>query len=171
MNAQQTNRKVEIRLATRDDAPCIGAVLYAAFAEYESLYTREAFAATTPTSEQVEERMSEGPVWVAEHNDKIIGTVGAAPRRKALYVRGMAVLPEARGHHIGESLLVYVERFALERGYERLTLSTTPFLIPAIRLYERHGFRRGSAGPHDLFGTPLFTMVKELEVHKPSVRQ
>jgi len=47
-----------------------------------------------------------------------------------------------------------------ERGCKRLYLSTTPFLHSAIRLYERCGFRRTDEGPHDLFGTPLFTMEK-----------
>jgi hypothetical protein len=41
-------------------------------------------------------------------------------------------------------------------------LSTTPFLNSAIRLYENFGFRRNEAEPHDLFGTPMFTMEKIL---------
>jgi hypothetical protein len=41
-------------------------------------------------------------------------------------------------------------------------LSTTPFLAFAIALYERFGFRRSDAGPRELFGTPLFTMTKDL---------
>jgi GNAT superfamily N-acetyltransferase len=75
----------------------------------------------------------------------------------------MAVLPEARGHDIGELLLEHVERYAREQGCKRMYLSTTPFLDRAIRLYERWGFRRDDAGPHALYGTPLFTMVKTLE--------
>jgi ribosomal protein S18 acetylase RimI-like enzyme len=41
-----------------------------------------------------------------------------------------------------------------------MLLSTAPFLDRAIRLYERFGFRRTNEGPHDLFGTPLFSMEK-----------
>lgn len=41
-------------------------------------------------------------------------------------------------------------------------LSTTPFLARAIRLYEQSGFQPTTEGPSDLFGTPLFTMVKTL---------
>jgi hypothetical protein len=44
-----------------------------------------------------------------------------------------------------------------------LLLSTTPFLSEAIKLYERSGFRRSTEGPRELFGTPLFTMEKQLK--------
>ena len=56
---------VLIRRAVMPEASSIGSVLRQAFEEYESFYTPDAFAATTPTSEQIRERWSEGPVWVA----------------------------------------------------------------------------------------------------------
>ena len=74
----------------------------------------------------------------------------------------MAIAPDARGHGLGAQLLELVERFARRHGMTRLFLSTTPFLDDAIRLYERHGFRRTIEGPQTLFGTPLFTMEKPL---------
>jgi len=151
-----------IRLAVSAEAASIAAVLHQAFVEYKSLYTPEAFAATTPTTEHLQKRWDEGPVWVAVHSDLIVGTVGAVPKGEALYVRSMALLPAARGQGSGRLLLEQIERFAHERGDRRLFLSTTPFLIRAIRLYERFGFQQSSDGPHDLFGTPLFTMVKTL---------
>jgi GNAT superfamily N-acetyltransferase len=74
----------------------------------------------------------------------------------------MAVVPRARGQGAGALLLQQAERFGRERGCQFLFLSTTPFLLGAIRLYEQFGFRRSSAGPHDLLGTSLFTMTKTL---------
>jgi len=71
-------------------------------------------------------------------------------------------MPAARGLGLGGLLLRTVEDFALAQSHKRLTLSTTPFLNQAIRLYERSGFQRTSEGPHELYGTPLFTMVKAL---------
>lgn len=150
-------------MAELTDAPRIASILYDSFVEYESLYTPEAFAATAPTSVEIERRIHEGPVWVAVHDDAVVGTVAAVDKGEALYIRGMAVLPTARGLRIGELLLKQIESFASQRGYRRLVLSTTPFLARAIRLYEHAGFSRSSAGPHELFGTPLFTMVKTLE--------
>lgn len=152
---------IEIRMAVPSDAPSIAAVLLESFAEYRASYTDEAFAATTPTGEQIERRMDEGPVWVALSVEGVVGTVSVVPHVDALYIRGMAVLPSARGQRVGEALLRQAEEFAAAQGHRRLYLSTTPFLSMAIRLYERAGFRRSDEGPHDLCGTPLFTMEKE----------
>jgi GNAT superfamily N-acetyltransferase len=74
----------------------------------------------------------------------------------------MAVDPTARGDGIGRRLLERAEEYSIRNGFERLFLSTTPFLSSAIRLYEKYGFSRSDEKPDDLFGTPLFTMVKNL---------
>ncbi len=161
--AMRENRgKIEIRLAALEEAGSISWVLHEAFVEYKALYTKGGFAATTPTTEQVAARMREGPVWVAVREGAIIGTGSAVSRGESLYIRGMAVLPAARGHGVGEALLKQIESYAREHGHRRLALSTTPFLNRAIRLYERAGFKASNDGPQDLFGTPLFTMVKAL---------
>ena len=137
--------------------------MYESFAGYEPFYTREAFAATAPPASHVHARMDERPVWVALRGEAIVGTVSAVCEGEVAYVRGMAVLPSARRQGIGESLLFRVEAYASAGGYERLLLSTTTFLIGAIELYERSGYRRSKEGPQDLLGTPLFTMVKILK--------
>jgi len=149
-----------VRLAEFAEAAAIAAILQAAFAEYGPLYTPLALAATTPGQRQIEQRWDEGPVWVAEVDGRLAGTVAAVDKGDGLYVRSMAVLPEARGLRLGERLLQAVDDYAQLRGLDRLYLSTTPFLHRAIRLYERWGFRRTDASPHELFGTPLFTMAK-----------
>ena len=152
-----------IRLATAADLPEVAALMHASFVEYRSLYTEEAFLATTPTSEQLGSRMQEGPIWVVTTGENKVGTVSAVVRGNDIYIRGMAVLPDARGHRLGELLLKHVEEFGRKRKCKRQVLSTTPFLLRAIRLYERTAFQRTDEGPHDLFGTPLFTMAKDLE--------
>ena len=153
---------IEMRLAEPRDAPAIASLLADSFVEYEPLYTPEGYAATAITSERVEDRITEGPVWVALTDEDLAGTISVVARSGSLYVRGMAVRPTSRGLGIGELLLAKVEEFAEAAGFRRLFLSTTPFLDRAIRLYERGGFRRTDEGPHNLYGTPLFTMEKVL---------
>jgi len=153
-----------IRRAVIDEAPVIAQVLHQAFVEFEAQYTPAAFAATTPASDQIQKRWNEGPVWVAVQFDRLVGTISAVPKMEGLYVRSMAVLPSARREGIGVLLLQTVEQFAVAQGFQRMFLSTTPFLTGAIRLYEQFGFYRSNDAPHELFGTPLFTMVKRLDV-------
>lgn len=160
---KRSEHSIRIRRARADEVAAIAAVLREAFLEYESSYTPTGFAATTPTSEQLLSRWHEGPVWVALRAGVIVGTIAAVSRGEALYVRSMAVLPAARGQRIGELLLGEVERFAVAQVYERLFLSTTPFLVRAIRLYKSWGFQHCGDGLQDLFGVPLFTMVKTLK--------
>ena len=152
-----------IRRATRSDADSVASVLSESFAEYRRLYTPGGYAATTPTAEQIRARWEEGPVWVAVRGEEIVGTVSAVRRGAELYVRSMAVRPAARGRKVGESLLRRAEEFAASNGCARLTLTTTPFLTHAIQLYEGAGFRRSGRAPLELFGTPLFEMVKDLK--------
>jgi GNAT superfamily N-acetyltransferase len=153
-----------IRRAAADEAPILARVLYQAFVEFEAQYTPAAFAATTPTADQLQKRWSEGSVWVAAQDDQLVGTISAVPKSEGLYIRSMAVLPAARGRGIGHLLLQVVEQFAMEQGFQHLFLSTTPFLAEAIRLHEQFGFYRTTDPPHELFGTPLFTMVKLLKL-------
>jgi ribosomal protein S18 acetylase RimI-like enzyme len=151
---------VQIRRAEPADAHGIAATLREAFLPFEPLYTPAGFLATVLTPEQLVARWSEGPIWVAADHAAVVGTVSAVPRPDELYVRSMAVRPGAQGSGVGRRLLDTVEAFAIERGYRRLALSTTPFLTAAIRLYGRQGFR--SAGESDLFGTRLLLMVRDL---------
>src|SRR5215510_15587165 len=162
--AERTPAKpaVVIRQAVLSDAQDIVSLLYDSFVEYRSLYTVEGFAATAISEAETIDRMHEGPVFVATMNEIVVGTVAIVSKGESLYLRGMAVLPSARGQRIGEHLLTYVEDFAVSHGIRRLFLSTTPFLERAIQLYARFGFARIKEGPEDLFGTPLFTMEKRL---------
>ncbi|HZW78994.1 MAG TPA: GNAT family N-acetyltransferase [Candidatus Deferrimicrobiaceae bacterium] len=154
--------QIEIRHATAEEAASIANLLYESFVAFQSLYTEGGFIATTPSAQQVLERMRAGPVWTVLRDGQVLGTAAVVVKGKSAYIRGMAVLPSERGTGMGSALLQHVEDWAMNSGCVRLFLSTTPFLIEAIRLYERFGFRRTDEGPHDLLGTPLFTMEKTI---------
>jgi ribosomal protein S18 acetylase RimI-like enzyme len=151
---------IRIRLAGASDAVVIAAVLYESFVAYRASYTPAAFTATTPTPDQIQQRLHAGPIWVAVDNDTIVGTLSAVQHGMALYLRSLAVLPTARGQGIGNQLMHQAERFAAAHGATQLLLSTTPFLAHAIQLYVQLGFQTTNDDPHALFGTPLLTMTK-----------
>lgn len=150
-----------IRAAEPEDVNSIARILAESFAEYESFYTPQAYSATVPFVDEIKKRFCREIIWVAECGERVVGTVSAVPKKDSLYIRSMAITPEARGNGIGERLLNEIENYAVALNYRKLFLNTTPFLKRAIRLYEKFGFvRRGS---DDLFGTPLLTMEKSLE--------
>jgi GNAT superfamily N-acetyltransferase len=64
-----------------------------------------------PTTDQIVERFAEGPIWIAELADTIVGTVATVPKGTELYIRSIAVRPGARGSGIGARLLNTVEAF------------------------------------------------------------
>jgi ribosomal protein S18 acetylase RimI-like enzyme len=71
-----------------------------------------------------------------------MGSGGPAPDAFAFAaIYGMWIAPEARGQRIGEGIIRAVARWAIDRGYEGIGLGVTLGNEPAIRLYERLGFR------------------------------
>jgi ribosomal protein S18 acetylase RimI-like enzyme len=60
--------------------------------------------------------------------------------RSLINIHDLAVLPEYRGHGIGESLLQAVESTACERGCVKMTLEVQERNQRARQLYERVGF-------------------------------
>lgn len=151
-----------IRRATPSDAGAVSSSLRRAFQEFEPLYTPEAFVATVQPESGILKRMEEGPLWVAENDQEIIGTVSAMRLEDSVFVRGMAVAPEARGQRIGRTLLELTEKYTRDQDLDRMSLYTTPFLLSAIRLYQSCGFTFTGEkdSPH---GTVLLQMTKVLD--------
>ena len=156
-----------LREATGADAGAISLLLRSAFLEFQPLYTPEAFGATVVPEGGIRSRLQEGPIWVAERQSRLIGTVAAKRTGDSVLVRGMAVEPRARGLGVGQRLLGLTEDFARKHSCKTLSLYTTAFLSHAIRLYQSAGYRftAEKLNPH---GTELLHMVKVLvgEVEK-----
>ncbi len=68
-------------------------------------------------------------------------------------VRRMRVDPDHQRRGYGTAILDRLEERAVELGFERLVLDTTPRQSAAIAFYERHGYRetrREDAGPVEM---------------------
>ncbi|XP_038256779.1 putative N-acetyltransferase 8B [Dermochelys coriacea] len=89
-------------------------------------------------------------LWVAEAEGAVVGMVGAilpqdpSEREHALELKRMSVGREHRGQGIARALCRTVIRFAQDRGYSAVVLSTSMVQDSAQRLYESMGFRRVS---------------------------
>lgn len=131
---------LEIRRAGVEEADAIAAIILKAFAPFKEQYTAGAFEYTTPTAEVVRGRFDEGPIWVATNDVTVVGTVSCLPEGNRLYIRSMAIDPEAQRSGIGQRLLDALEAYAVQNAFERLYLYTTYVLPGAKRLYEKNGF-------------------------------
>lgn len=85
--------------------------------------------------------------FVAREGETTLGTGALAVRDGYGEVKSMFTAPEARGKGVAAALLRQLEDHARSLDLTALKLETGEELAEAIRLYERHGFRRC-----DIFG-------------------
>jgi ribosomal protein S18 acetylase RimI-like enzyme len=113
----------------------------------------------------VADRIESGaPVWVAEEEGELAGTVtyvpGAGPYAEfkdpnGAGIRMLAVLPEFQGRGIGEALVRACIDRARTDGRQCVYLDTTQWMETAQRLYRRIGFVRAP----ELDWEPLTGMI------------
>ena len=157
----------QIRKAEREDTPGILACLRAAFEQYRSQYTAQAFADTVLDFETIEHRMSEMCVLVAVSEGRIVGTIGCAVNGAEGHLRGIAVSPEWQGAGVAAVLLRAAENQLQNNGCTFVTLDTTVPLKRATRFYQKHGFS-ASGRVSDFFGMRLYEYSKTLSGPRPA---
>jgi putative acetyltransferase len=105
-----------------------------------------------------------GQIFVAVEDGAVIGTCGIAPHGEGEFeVVKLAVAASAQGRGIGKQLVDECVNFARRQGAQRITLLSSSLLGPALRLYERAGFRREKLPPTNPYATADVHMVLELE--------
>ncbi len=137
--------RTRLRFATAADVPLV-LELIRALADYEKLahevVADEAALARTLFGER---RVAE--VVIAEHEGAPAGfalffhNYSTFLARPGIYLEDLFVRPELRGRGIGEILLAFLARTAVERGCGRLEWSVLDWNESAIRFYERLGAR------------------------------
>jgi hypothetical protein len=92
---------VRNREATAEDSPLVVSILHSAFAEYEHLYTAQAFAATVLDEERVRKRLDEGPAWLALRGGRAVGTVSLVFRHEGYKAFGFVRTEDGPHHSAG----------------------------------------------------------------------
>ncbi|MGI5817559.1 MAG: GNAT family N-acetyltransferase [Armatimonadota bacterium] len=92
--------------------------------------------------------------WFIVRNDGRIAGIASAicvqserdpDRLRGGQIEWVGVLDEHRGLHLGEELVVACLNYIAERDHLPALLLTQPFRVPAVRLYEKLGFRTTAA--------------------------
>jgi hypothetical protein len=63
--------------------------------------TPAAYEATTPTAEQIAARFGEGPIWLAEQEGDVVGTVSVVPQWARSTSGAWRFIPQSRGEESG----------------------------------------------------------------------
>jgi putative acetyltransferase len=81
-----------------------------------------------------------GDFWVVEDNATLVGTAGYYPVShrgvRAVEIRKMYLLPQARGQGLGRYLLGLLETAIQQRGFQSIWVETASVLKEAVQLYE-----------------------------------
>ena len=109
-----------------------------------------------PIREDAEEALREGNLYVAVIHGKVAGTVVYSAEQEDAYrtvdwqvkfdvpviiICKLAVLPDYFGCGIGKALLDYAEIIGRQQGAKAIRLDTYEENLPAVRLYEKCGFK------------------------------
>ncbi|BCJ94028.1 N-acetyltransferase [Anaerocolumna cellulosilytica] len=95
------------------------------------------------------------------HLNEIIAMLALKEGRDGEYHIGtLATLPESRGYGIGSKLIAHVEAYAIQHGFQRISLTVKKDNEKARKLYEKLGYQIvGSINKKPFF---LYRMAKKL---------
>ena len=103
--------------------------------------------------------------FVCEENGKIVGGGGVAGLlggpHEICELKKMYFLPAGRGRGLGQKLLVRCLDAARELGFEKCYIETFNTMKGAMKLYERHGFKKipGALGKTGHFACDTFYLL------------
>jgi GNAT superfamily N-acetyltransferase len=94
--------------------------------------------------------LADGAIAMAELDGEAVGTCALIKRPEpgTWEIAKMGVAPLRRGAGIGSALMTYLIEIAPSLGARRLYIETNSALAPAIRVYEKFGFRHLGDGEH-----------------------
>lgn len=103
-----------------------------------------------------------GDIFFAELDGQIVDTCSILHEGQNWEMAKMAVTESSRGNGIGELLVNEAIKRAKKAKANKLMLVTNTKLVPAVRLYEKLGFKEIYRGKHPKYKRGDLIMEKEL---------
>ena len=156
--------ELQIRTIVKEDNAAIAAIIRQTLAEFGANQPGTVYF--DPTTDHLFELFqTEKSVYnIAFINGKMVGGGGIYPTEglpaDTCELVKMYLLPEARGIGLGTQLIHRCMEQAKENGFSNVYLETMNELKPALKVYERLGFRYldGPMGNSGHFGCPLWML-------------
>ena len=158
---------ITIRDLRKEDNPALAKVVKDTLAEFGANHPNTVYY--DPTTDALFEvfQTPRSKYFLAELNNKIVGGGGIYPTdglpADTCELVKMYLLPEARGHGLGRTLIEKCIEAATENGFKKIYLETMPELKQALSVYEKFGFEflKGPMGNSGHTGCSLW-MLKQL---------
>ena len=129
-----------IRRAESADAQEVHTILQTAFREYSAVTGQTRLEALSEDPRDILMQIETKPVYVAEIDGAILGTVRLEIQGTEAYLSRFAVSGEARNLGIGKSLMNVVDKYLASNGVKRVTLHTASRHLALVRFYYSRGF-------------------------------
>lgn len=82
-----------------------------------------------------------GKIFYAKYNNQIVGTFSLLKIDEITFeLSKMAVSEKFHGIGLGNAMMSFCLAFAKDNGIKKLILFSNTILIPAIKMYKKHGF-------------------------------
>jgi len=142
-----------IRDAVKSELPLIREQRVSAYSEHAQSIPKDHWNALKQAISSEADSNAEVELIVAEFNNKIIGSVVLFPPNTDAYegyldklnyceIRMLAVEPDSRGMGVATALISECIERAKLKGYDKIGLHTGEYMVGAINLYNRFGFKR-----------------------------
>ena len=122
---------ISIKILEKDDIDEVDIVAQQAYGTHH--WSKDAFYS------ELQNKLAK--YFVAKINDKVVGFAGFWSIIDEAHITTIAVSPEFKRRHIGETLLKSILDECYEQKVKYLTLEVRESNIPAISMYEKYGFQ------------------------------
>jgi len=135
--------RITVRRARPEDVESIYHLIKLAFEDYRKIgYLEAAIQSAIISKLEIQSRIKEDLMLVAETENQIVGTVTGTIEHESLYVKTLATHPSFQNMGAGAKLMERIEKEAVKVRCLKISLFTTPVMKSAIHLYEKLGYER-----------------------------
>jgi ribosomal protein S18 acetylase RimI-like enzyme len=110
-----------------------------------------------------------GQIFFVVEGDTVLGTCAVLRHSSTdCEIAKMAVAPAARGRGLGDLLMEASIEFARQTGARRIIIVSNTVLVPAIRLYRKHGFVEVPLESDGRYQRANIRLERELDAREPA---
>jgi len=155
--------KITVRRAKQGDVESIYLAIKLAFEDYRKIgYQEAAIQSAIISKSEIQRRINEELMLVAEAGKQIVGTVTGTIDCESMNLQTLATHPSFQNQSIGTKLMERIEKEAVDAGCYKISLFTTPVMKSAIHLYEKLGYEREGVLKKQFHGIDLIAFGKIL---------